>query len=329
MNITGVGFDYNAATVGTALNWQTMVDTDETGTFTATPLNSLTVARRSVTGTVDVTDLFGVITGTVTFDLASTVVDVDTDNSGTPDLLGAELSTTKITLGNVTIGDPTGVRFTATGGTIDVASISKTGDPRRWTALSGSITGAKLLGITGLTLEAASFTIGLNQASPAADRRAELEDRRSPPATRRSTSRPRPSTPPRPAPRSISSASSPAAAASATRSASPTSTTSTGVLTGATLSVVTVTLATASAGVPSGVRFGVTGGSLTLANVQAGAQQFTAIKATLQQASSRASTASSSTRDHARLQPQPRRPELEDRVPGSSSTRTSTSSPTC
>ena len=146
--ITGVGVNYNAAVGATALDWTTIAGSGIT----------LTDGRKSVSGTVTVTDLFGLVTGTITFELASEIVDVVT-----PALTGAELTTISVTLGDVKIGQATGVHFSADGGSLVLARLSHPTDPRTFTALIASIEGAALEGIDGLTLSADDISVSINQ----------------------------------------------------------------------------------------------------------------------------------------------------------------------
>src|SRR3954453_6231475 len=88
-NLT-IDLAYNAAAPATnkqIINWKTMIDTDATGTFSATPVAiTLTDERFSVSGTVAVTDFLDLISGTIGFELATRKVDVNLNADPTAEI---------------------------------------------------------------------------------------------------------------------------------------------------------------------------------------------------------------------------------------------------
>ena len=152
-------------TAPAALNWAAALGapvtiTDAGGTDHQIAFTGA-VERASGSATVD---LFGLVSGTVSFTFEKQTVDAAV--SSTETLHGATLTTISLTVGTVFLG-VNGVGFSITGGTLAVATLTPASatDHRSWTAISSSITGASLTGIPGVTITASSLTLGINQAS--------------------------------------------------------------------------------------------------------------------------------------------------------------------
>ena len=132
-------------------------------------------------------NLLGFVTGTVDLFFSQKQVDVDADGDGDinvtqlptgpgargpPDLIGATLSQFGLAVSGtgLSIGIPGGPRLTTTGGTLAIAYVTPSdvdqaaGDNRSWLALVGSIDTASLTGVTGITVNASSIVVEINQA---------------------------------------------------------------------------------------------------------------------------------------------------------------------
>ena len=188
----------NGSSVDAApLDWTTALDLNTNGTPGETPDDQLTVggipidltgATFTVSGTANI-QLFGMITGTVTFAFQQQTINVDVDRDGTlelpvsgtawargppgPDLQNATLTTFGLSVPsgqslNFGIG---GVGFTVTAGSLALAVVTpsaaaqSTGDARSWLALDANITSATFNGIPGLTLTVTGLTVEINRAN--------------------------------------------------------------------------------------------------------------------------------------------------------------------
>ena len=167
--------DLNRASAGaTPLNWRTAIDFDATAP-TFTPDDVLVDGSRieltgdsfQVSGELTSIKIGRFLSGSAHFELIRKTIDVQLPGTDVSDgtLLQLALSNA-----SVTIGDPTGVRFTATGAQFLLASVTPAGaDARRWIAFTGSVATAALDGITGLTLAGETLTVEFNRATGTVD----------------------------------------------------------------------------------------------------------------------------------------------------------------
>ncbi|HVM56368.1 MAG TPA: hypothetical protein VMT74_02815, partial [Gaiellaceae bacterium] len=188
----------NGSTVdATPLDWTTALDLNTNGTFGQSPDDQLTVggipidltgATFVVSGTADV-QLFGMITGQVSFAFQQQTVSVDVDRDGMlelpvsgtpwargppgPDLQNATLTTFGLSVasGHTLSFGVGGVGFTVSAGSLALAIVTPSaaaqaaGDGRSWLALDAQITSASFTGIPGLTLTVTGLTVEINRAS--------------------------------------------------------------------------------------------------------------------------------------------------------------------
>ena len=163
--------DLNRASGGaTPLNWRTAIDFDATAP-TFTPDDVLVDGTRieltgdafQVSGELTSIKIGRFLSGSAHFELIRKTIDVQLPGT---DVADGTLLQLALSNANVTIGDPTGIRFTATGAQFLLASVTPAGtDARRWVAFTGSVASAALEGITGFTLAGETLTIELNRAT--------------------------------------------------------------------------------------------------------------------------------------------------------------------
>ena len=169
--------EVNRATGASALNWTTAIDLEEGSTFvkddvvvrvgTSTLLIAFTASRLLVSGTATI-DVLGFVRGTVGIAYESDLVDADVDGNGTRDLAGASLGLLHVTVNDLFLGDPGGIGFTATGGSIAVATLAPAvSDGRSWLALKGSLASAQLVGLDGVTLALSNVVVEINRGTGA------------------------------------------------------------------------------------------------------------------------------------------------------------------
>ncbi|MDX6411750.1 MAG: hypothetical protein QOE91_1266, partial [Gaiellaceae bacterium] len=180
LNRAGGVLDVNGnQTFASAINWNTAIDLDETATtFGADPVLvlgrpiTLAVQLFGISGTLANLNIQDLVSGTVSFEFTKSLVAVDVPGGA---LAGATLIQLGVTVSSLFVGDPNGVHFTATGGSLAIAALrpaAATGpatDDRSWLAVKGSITGAEFFGVPGLTLQIASLRLEVNRATGAYD----------------------------------------------------------------------------------------------------------------------------------------------------------------
>src|SRR5205814_413401 len=108
-------------------------------------------------------NLLGFVRGTVGFTYETKTVTVNLPGGGT--LAGATLSTVSLTVINLFVGQPGGVGVQVGAGSLTIAQISKSGDPRSWLAVNASLSNASFVGVDGLTLTINSLTVQVNRAA--------------------------------------------------------------------------------------------------------------------------------------------------------------------
>src|SRR5262249_61361632 len=131
------------------------VDTDESGSFTATPVVvdgvtiSLTQARLFVSGTLSSLNIAGLVSGSAHFQVVKDVVDADVDGTAgfdpATDLNDAVLLTFALTQLSLKVGtDSFGISITS--GEVRAATLAPAAstDTRRWLAVQASNVGASL-----------------------------------------------------------------------------------------------------------------------------------------------------------------------------------------
>src|SRR5205823_15100562 len=113
-----------------------------------------TNARLRATGIADI-DLFGFVSGQITFSFETTKVDVDL--VGGSHLVGADLTLLSLTVQNLFVGVPDGVGFRVTTGSLYLAALKPAApagtDTRSWLALTATMGGVSFTGVDGLTLQ--------------------------------------------------------------------------------------------------------------------------------------------------------------------------------
>ena len=185
LNSASGAFDPNGSgttlTLATPLNWTTAIDF-QTGaaTFGADPVVILgttldlvsNVAVR-IAGSLTGIDIGGFVHGAADFEITKSTIDVHPVS--TPDVIGATLLTFGLDNLSLSVGEPGGVGFDVSGGSLAIATIAPpapsgvTTDTRRWFAMKGSVGSATFNGITGLTLADITLRLEINRASGAYD----------------------------------------------------------------------------------------------------------------------------------------------------------------
>src|SRR5262249_1304488 len=155
------------------------VDTDESGSFTATPVVvdgvtiSLTQARLFVSGTLSSLNIAGLVSGSAHFEVVKDVVDADVDGTAgfdpATDLNDAVLLTFALTSLQLKVGtDSFGISITS--GEVRVATLAPSSPPytRRWLAVQASNVGASLSVGSLLSATLTDVAVQVNQASATA-----------------------------------------------------------------------------------------------------------------------------------------------------------------
>jgi hypothetical protein len=185
--VNSLGIEINQATNTTPLNWLTAIDlgadappfTAQTVTITVptggTPIEhkvEYTGQRLRATGDITV-DIFGFVTGRVTFSFETKTVDVDLDGGGFDPTGGVDLDNATLTLislavpatPGIFVGVPNGPGFSIKGGTLSVATIKPagTGDTRSWLAVTAELDDGSLTGIDQVQLDISDVSLTLNK----------------------------------------------------------------------------------------------------------------------------------------------------------------------
>ena len=178
-----------------ALDWTTALDLNTNGQYGEAGTDQLVVggvpvnldgALVQASGSANV-NVFGLVSGAVTFVFKQQTVDVDADGvggivpgfipsgppaRGPPDLAGATLTTLGLTVTGVgiSIGIANGPSLSVTAGSLALAVVTPSaadqalGDGRYWVALKATLATAQLTGIDGFSLYASAITVEVNQA---------------------------------------------------------------------------------------------------------------------------------------------------------------------
>ncbi|HKI92981.1 MAG TPA: hypothetical protein VJ986_11835, partial [Gaiellaceae bacterium] len=180
-----------------ALDWTTALNLNRNASFGEKPGDQLVVggtpfdlsgATVQASGTAAVSLGNGLVSGTVSFSISQTTVNVDVNGDGCldfqttcvnaargppgPDLQNATLTTIglRILSPGLTIGAG-GVGFTVASGTLAVAVVTPSaadkaaGDTRSWLAVDASISNGSFTGVSGLTVTVDSLAVRINKAS--------------------------------------------------------------------------------------------------------------------------------------------------------------------
>ncbi|HEY5057558.1 MAG TPA: hypothetical protein VII51_00960, partial [Gaiellaceae bacterium] len=175
--VSSVGVSFNGATGGaSAIDWMTDVGSYDAvhATFTAAPVEVATGGGSTqVTLTSPILTLSGHLSLTIgsflsisaDFVLTRSTIALDLNGDGTADITGATLLTLALSGVGGTLGAAGGPNIVISGGSLALASISAPGASATWTALEGTISGATLNGVPGLTFTASSLTLDVNSSS--------------------------------------------------------------------------------------------------------------------------------------------------------------------
>ena len=136
--------------------------------------SGLTLASGLLSISGDLTNLTigGFVHGSAHFAVTRSLVGV---HLTTEDLTDAVLVTLALSNVQVTVGDPAGVNFVSTGGSLALASLHAPAatlpatDNRVWLTATGSLSGVSFNGVTGLTLTLTDLGLALNTATGAHD----------------------------------------------------------------------------------------------------------------------------------------------------------------
>ncbi|MDX6411751.1 MAG: hypothetical protein QOE91_1267, partial [Gaiellaceae bacterium] len=173
LTIESLAVSINRGTGAAALDWAHSLDLDRNGTFgDAVVLEDVAHGTHTIAYTGDVSlsatgsatvDLFGLVTGHISFVFETRTVDV---HDGALNLTGAGLTTLQLTVDSLFLG-VNGVGFSINTGTVAIAVLRPAAatDTRKWTAISSNISGATLTGVPGINLTAQSLRIEISQAS--------------------------------------------------------------------------------------------------------------------------------------------------------------------